>query len=41
MPYRMKLVDDDKLVGTVGALDRGRPVERRVTFEKVKAGDVK
>jgi len=41
VPYRVKLVGDDKLVGTVGALDRGRPVERRVTFEKVKAGDVK
>lgn len=40
-PVRVKLVGDNKLEGTIGAFDRGRVVPRRITFEKVKAGDVR
>ena len=40
-PVRVKMVGDDKLEGTIGAFDRGRAVDRRITFEKVKAGEVK
>jgi len=34
-------VGDNKLVGTIEAFDRGRVAERRITFEKVKAGETK
>jgi len=40
-PVRVKMVSDNKLEGTIGAFDRGRAVDRRIVFEKVKAGDVK
>ena len=40
-PVRVKMVSDSKLEGTVGSFDRGRAVDRRITFEKVKAGEVK
>jgi len=40
-PVRVKVVGDNKLEGTIEAFDRGRVVPRGITFEKVKAGDVK
>ena len=40
-PYRLKMVGDNKMEGTVEAFEKGRSVPRRITFEKVKAGDVK
>ena len=40
-PVRVKMVNDNKLEGTIGAFDRGRAVDRRITFEKTKAGEVK
>ena len=42
IPVRVKMVGDNKLEGTIGLVDaRGRLQDRRITFEKVKAGDVK
>jgi hypothetical protein len=40
-PVRVKMVGGDKLEGTIEAFDRGRVVPRGITFEKVKAGEVK
>lgn len=41
-PYHMKLVGDEKMEGTVEAIQRGgRVAPARVMFEKVKAGDIK
>lgn len=40
-PVHVKLVGDNKLEGTIEAFERNRVAERRITFEKVKAGDVK
>ena len=40
-PYHMKLVDESKMEGTVESFQRGRVAPARVTFEKIKAGDVK
>ena len=40
-PYHMKLVSDDKMEGTVESFQRGRVAPAKVTFEKVKAGEVK
>jgi hypothetical protein len=40
-PYRVKMVGDNKMEGTVEAFEKGRSVPRRITFEKVKAGDIK
>ena len=40
-PVRLKLVGDNKLEGTIEAFDRGRVAERRIAFEKVKAGETK
>ena len=40
-PYHLKMVGDNKMEGTVEAFQRGRVAPARITFEKVKAGEVK
>jgi len=42
VPIRVKMVGDNKLEGTIGFVTRtGHLENRRITFEKTKAGDVK
>ena len=39
---RVKMVGDNKLEGTIGFVDgRGSLQNRKITFEKIKAGEVK
>ena len=41
IPVHVKMVGDNKLEGTIGVVDRsGRLQNRKITFEKVKAGEV-
>jgi hypothetical protein len=40
-PIRVKMVGDNKLEGTIGSFEWARAVDRKVTFEKTKAGEVK
>jgi len=40
-PYHLKMVGDNKMVGTIEAFQRGRVAPARITFEKVKAGELK
>jgi len=40
-PVHVKLIGDNKLEGTIETFERGRVSPHRITFEKVKAGDVK
>jgi hypothetical protein len=43
IPVKLKLVGDKKLEGTMGLIERGRGVDRRITLEKVlpNTGDSK
>ena len=40
-PVRLKLVGDNMLQGTIGGIDKGRPVNYRISLEKTKAGEIK
>jgi hypothetical protein len=40
-PYHLKMVAENKMEGTVEAFQRGRVAPARITFEKVKVGEVK
>ena len=42
LPIRVKMLDDNKSEGTIGFVTRtGHLENRRITFEKIKAGKVK
>ena len=40
-PARLKLVGENRLEGTIELFEKGRMAPRRITLEKVKAGDTK
>jgi len=40
-PYVLKLVGDNKLEGTIETFERSRVAPSRISFEKVKAGEIK